>query len=360
MIVFLIRRIVCIPIIFLLFLCVFTLAGEQAHVSSFGAVVESTPSVKKDGVVEKVLIYPQIEDGSLQKIVRKGVLTRCKNAEATILLCHGFMCEKYDIAILRQIFSRRRFNVMIFDFRGHGENADGQHCTFGRDEALDVIAATNFIKSHPALKDKPVIAYGFSMGAVSAIEAQARDSSLFDAMILDCPFDSTENVLKRGLANVKFRFFGYQFSIPCRTILERYAFHPYVQSLVKAILKTVAQMDPQDVHINMCRINPVKTIQHIKVPCFFILCKNDEKVSVQGIKSVFHNAAGHKRLWLTQGRRHFDSYFYNPEKYTQKIRTFLNHVLAGKYKNGPIRAIIEDDDEGQSIFYKQRGRHEHI
>jgi len=355
MIVFLVRRIIGIPIFLLLFMLMMSLAGEQLHVSTYGAVVESDSSLIKDGIIEKVVIYPQLEDGSLQKIIRKGILARYDEAEATILLCHGFMCEKFDVGILRRLFPRRRFNVMIFDFRGHGENAQGQSCTFGRDEALDVIAATKFIKSHPGLKGKPVIVYGFSMGAVSAIEAQARDSSLFEAMILDCPFDSTENVLKRGLANVKFTLFGYQFSIPCRSLLERYAFHPYVQSLVKTILKTIAQLDPQDVNINMCRISPAQSIQKINVPCFFIHCKNDNKVSVRGIKSVFHNAAGHKVLWLTHGRRHFDSYFYNPEKYTQKIRGFLNQFLAGEFKKGPIHAVIEDDDEGRSIFYKQRG-----
>ncbi len=355
MIIFLLRRIIKIPLVVLLLMYILSLSAEHSHVNPHGVVVEMDSSTIKDGAVEKVIIYPQQDEKSVQRIMRKGILTRSDHACATILICHGFMCDKFDIGILRRLFPRRYFNVMTFDFRAHGENKEGQYCTFGRDEALDVIAATKFIKSHPALKDKPVIAYGFSMGAVSAIEAQARDASLFEAMILDCPFDSTENVLKRGLANIKFNLFGYQFSIPCKSLLERYAFHPYVQSLVKTILKTIAQLDPQDIHINMCRINPVQSVGKINVPCFFIHCKNDNKISISGIKSVFHNAAGHKILWLTRGRRHFDSYFYNPEKYTQKTRTFLKQVLAGEFKTRPIKATIEDDDDGQTVFYKQRG-----
>ena len=97
---------------------------------------------------------------------------------------------------------------MTFDFRAHGEHCDGQRCTFGRDEHLDVITAAHFLKNHPHLKNKPVIVYGFSMGAVAAIEAQAKDNSLFSAMILDCPFDSSENIIKRSLESMQFTFFG--------------------------------------------------------------------------------------------------------------------------------------------------------
>jgi len=334
-----------IPILLLFLNFVLNVAAKSLHVSTHGVVVESDRTIMKDAVVEKVVIYSPLKAESTKRIIRKGILAYYDNAEATILVCHGFMCDKFDAGVLRRIFPRRRFNIMTFDFRAHGENPEGQYCTFGCDEALDVIAATKFIKSHSALKNKPVIVYGFSMGAVAAIEAQARDSSLFEGMILDCPFDSTENVLKRGLANVKFTIFGYEFSIPCRSLLERYAFHPYIQSLVKAILRTVAHIDSQKIHINMCRISPAQSAQKITVPSLFIHCKNDEKISVDGIRSVFNGAAGHKILWLTEGRRHFDSYFYNPEKYTERIRSFLNQLLTGEFKRGPLQSIIEDDDE---------------
>ncbi len=37
----------------------------------------------------------------------------------------------------------------------------------------------------------------------------------------------------------------------------------------------------------------------------------------------------YKVLWLTNGRRHFDSYFYNPEKYVKEIRTFIDKAVNG-------------------------------
>ena len=50
-------------------------------------------------------------------------------------------------------------------------------------------------------------------------------------------------------------------------------------------------------------------------------------------------------LWLTNGRRHFDSYFYNPEKYMKEVRSFIDKVVSGSIKDKQLQKIIEDPDE---------------
>ena len=71
----------------------------------------------------------------------------------------------------------------------------------GRDEVLDVISAGEFLKQDPRTQGKPVFVWAFSMGAVAAIGAQAQ-RPLFEAMILDCPYDSTENLVHTALNKV--------------------------------------------------------------------------------------------------------------------------------------------------------------
>ena len=175
---------------------------------------------------EVVLFYAQESDNSLKKIVRKGVLMRRKNSEAVMLVCHGFMCDTKDVSFLRNFWPD--LDVFIFDFRAHGELTQGQCCSFGYNEKYDVKGAVDFLRSHPALKNKPLLVYGFSMGAVSAIEAQAHFGNLFAGIILDCPFDTTDNIIRRAIQQMKFSFFGYEFGFPCVSLLERYAYHPYV------------------------------------------------------------------------------------------------------------------------------------
>lgn len=312
----------------------------------YGQVLQNIKSVTPNAKVEHIALQVPKSKGSDQNIVRYGRLVSYPNAEATVLICHGFMCDKFDVGFLRNMFVPGRFNVMTFDFRAHGENIVGQRCTFGRDEALDVLTAAHFLKNHDPVKNKPVIVYGFSMGAVAAIEAQSSDETLFSAMILDCPFDSSENIIKKNLENIQFTFLGYDFSVPACSLLQRYAFHPYVQSMIKGILKTIGHLEMKDIDIRIYPISPATSIAKVHVPCFFIHCKNDEKVPVDAVKSLYNGAdTNYKVLWLTNGRWHYDSLFYNPEKYIDEVRGFLDHVVRNRSQIGQMQKIVEDPDE---------------
>ena len=302
---------------------------------------------RPESTTESIQFQTPLNDTSNKKITRKGILFRNKDAVATVVLAHGYMCDKFDVGFLRGMFPYGKFNFLSFDFRAHGEDSKGQHCTLGRDEALDVIAAAKYIKNHHELKDKPLFAYAFSMGAVATIEAQSREP-IFDAMILDCPFDSTESILKKCVDNMKISIFGYQFNIPGKSLLQKYAFHPYVQSVIKILLKTVSQLEPRKIETSVCPVYPVKSIANVKIPCFFIHCKKDEKVSIEAVKSIYAGAAGPKMLWLTNGRHHYDSFFYNPERYIEKVRLFFDQVLVGKWKNDKDQYVIEDADEAKN------------
>lgn len=326
-----------------------SMAAAHRQINTHDDVMHMTQGHSPDVMVEKVKLFPKKHAGTEEVIERNGVLVRYKNAEANIVISHGFMCDKFDIAFLRDLFPRGKYNFLTYDFRAHGEDKEGQCCTFGRDEAYDVIAAAKFIRNHPDLKGKPVFAYGFSMGAVSTIEAQAKDATLFDAMILDCPFDSTENILNRVLDNIKISLLGYQFDLPGKSILQKYAFHPYVQSLIKVLLKTIANSDTQKIMTQIYPLLPVESAKNINVPCLFIHCKNDEKVSVAAVKAVYENVQGYKMLWLTNGRRHFDSFFYNPEQYVNRVRSFADDMLHKRIDKKSKGLIIEDEEEINSV-----------
>lgn len=314
----------------------------------YGQVI-SREDVGDDGTfIERVKLFAQATDDSSDIIERNGILVLYPQAQATVLVCHGFMCDKFDVGFLRQLFPKNRFNIMTFDFRAHGEAVDGQECTLGLHEAYDVIAAAHFLRTHPLLKSKPLFLYGFSMGAAAAIEAQAKDSSLFDAMVLDCPFDSTENIIKRGLENMKFSVFGYEFDIPGKSWLQQYAFHPYVQSLVKTALRAVAHLDQQNVETKICPVSPSDSIKKVTVPCFFIHCRNDEKIPIEAARLLFENAPCQKSLWITNGRRHFDSLFYNPEVYIRKVVKFYNRVIDGSLQQQPLQKTKEDPEDALS------------
>lgn len=320
---------------------------KALYSNEHGAVIESLRDQVPGALVEKVIFNSRKDSLSFgEKVQRSGILVRYPNAQGTILICHGFMCDKFDVCLLRQIFEAGKYNVMTFDFRAHGQLNENQYCTLGRDEAYDVIAAGKFLKNYQHLKGLPLIAYGFSMGAVAAIEAQSKEA-LFASMILDCPFSSSKKVIKHNLSNVKCSLFGYEFSIPGKSLLQKYALHPHVQSFVKFVLRGVSRIESQNIKLNVADFKPAQSVKNISVPCFFIHCKNDQTVPLDAIKTVYQGALGQKKLWITNGRRHYDSYFYNPERYVKNVRAFIDKTVDGSIVFDKNEEVIED---GPDVF----------
>ena len=294
-------------------------------------------------VVQPVTFYAQYSNNSDKMIARKGIIFKKPGARATVMICHGFMCDKTDIRFLRMLF--QEYNVMIFDFRAHGESRHGQHCTFGCDEVYDIIAAARLIKADPELGKIPLVVYAFSMGAVSAINAQANDQTLFDCAILDCPFDSTDALLDRSVENLRVSIFGYSIGMPGRSLLRKYAYNYYVQLLLKFLLNTVARTDSSQIQTHMVPIDTVSAIEKVTIPTFFIVCRNDDKAPPHAVRKIYDHARGYKRLWITNGRSHFDSIFYHPEKYMYKTHEFVAKFLDGKFKDKVQEKIYQDDPE---------------
>jgi len=103
--------------------------------------------------------------------------------------------------------------------------------------------------------------------------------------------------------------------------------------------------------LNAKRINtfakatsPAESIKKVQIPCFFVVTKNDGKVSVEEVKTVYDNhPTGYKHLWVANGREHCDAILYNPEKYEQKINQFIEDILKGKGKKVSEEVIYDAD-----------------
>ncbi|MCL5436328.1 MAG: alpha/beta hydrolase [Candidatus Dependentiae bacterium] len=291
---------------------------------------------------ERIQLHAKPGRSAGKEVVRKGYLFRRPTAVATVIMFHGFMCDKTDILFLGSMF--KDYNLLAFDFRGHGEDTAGQCCTFGADEAFDVLAAVEFVRADQQMAKLPLIAYGFSMGAVSSIQAHAKFGPLFDCAIWDCPFDSTAELLARCISVLKLNILGYSFVLPGRKFLKKYAYNRYVQSLLKMALKTVANMDASQVETQMVPVDTVASAQKVSIPAYYIVCKNDGKAPPTAVRRLYDASLGFKRLWVTNGRRHFDSFFYNPDEYAHRIQKFIKKFLDGRLSKQRTEKIIYDPD----------------
>ena len=94
----------------------------------------------------------------------------------TVIVCHGLAANKSNQLILARDLVRGGYNVLIFDFRAHGES-DGQLTSLGDLERQDVLGAVRWLRANHAEQSQRVFGVGASLGAAALISAAADASN---------------------------------------------------------------------------------------------------------------------------------------------------------------------------------------
>lgn len=87
-----------------------------------------------------------------------------------------------DIKFLRQAkyLVAHGYSVLVYDFRGHGESNIGSipWVSWGPEEAKDVVAAVDYVSTHPDYKNASIGLLSICMGAASTTYAYGMSDSL--------------------------------------------------------------------------------------------------------------------------------------------------------------------------------------
>jgi len=112
--------------------------------------------------------------------------------KGTVVLFHGLANSKSSLIRESNEFSYLGYNVMLVDFRGHG-NSDGYTTTIGWYESEEVKLAYDWLQKKGESK---IFLWGFSMGATAIIKS-IHDYDLKPAgVILEMPFGSLHRHMK--------------------------------------------------------------------------------------------------------------------------------------------------------------------
>ena len=130
----------------------------------------------------------------------------------------GFMKPYPDhIKFLRQAkyLNEAGYTVLMYDFRNHGESALGTipWVTWGVDETKDVVAAVEFIATHPDYQDASIGLLSICMGQGAATNAFGLEQGLKDYANLRCmisvqPMDYPRFIAAMGLPGFMARSAG--------------------------------------------------------------------------------------------------------------------------------------------------------
>jgi uncharacterized protein len=115
-----------------------------------------------------------------------------EKAKGTVALFHGHASSKSKIIDEAMAFYNMGYAVLLTDFRAHG-NSEGNTCTIGYDEASDVKAAYDYIKT---TGEKNIILWGISLGAATITRAISEYKLQPQKIILEMPFGSLSDAVK--------------------------------------------------------------------------------------------------------------------------------------------------------------------
>jgi len=302
--------------------------AKQDPVEFFAQHIDEMKRYMQTFKVESISFPVQQHERSDAVFTRKGLLALRPNALGTVIICHGYTHSKHEAFFFRTLFPH--FNVLVFDFRAHGELIEGQYSTIGSEEIFDVFGAVQFVKTHPQLKNKPIIGFGFSMGAVSLLQAQAHFKDMFDLLILDSPFDSSSDCMENCIDRLlTYRLFGKTYRFPGKWLIMKSLYNPRLVPLMKPLFRWASGLNVTLVKTKFLPVIPIQKAPDIQIPCFFITCEKDNKVPVESVSRLYEAVQSpYKRLWITGGYKHCGSCLFNPELYSYRVNKFIQAVLS--------------------------------
>jgi pimeloyl-ACP methyl ester carboxylesterase len=219
----------------------------------------------------------------------------------TIIIAHGLGASKSDFINLSGFLSSNGFNVLLFDFRAHGESG-GKSCSLGLKEQMDITATLDYIISRKNLKNKNIGLYGFSLGGSAGILTASKDLRI-KAIVADTPFSRlytiSADVIKRTYHLPSFPF------MQLANVFYRLSFGGWI-----------GQVAPADV-IHLISPRPI----------LLITSDIDQMTPIYHARELIRKAGEPKELWVIEGATHGGTISMDAERYNQKLFNFFSKAL---------------------------------
>lgn len=220
-----------------------------------------------------------------------------------ILSIHGYRCNGIDeYAVFTPFYHKEGFNILLPDDRAHGLS-EGEYIGFGCLDQKDCLTWCNYIAENFG-EDCRIFLHGISMGSATVMSAAGAASlpKQVKGVIADCGFsrgwDELAYVLKTS------------FKLPAFPLLH----------LFDILCQKRAGYSTKD-------NSPIEEVAHAHVPILFIHGGSDHFVPTPMVYALYNACSSEKMLWVAEGAVHARSYYVNPSKYENLVRTFTARAL---------------------------------
>lgn len=217
-------------------------------------------------------------------------------SKGTVLLFHGHGSSKSALMQEATEFYRLGYNVLMTDFRAHG-NSEGTVCTIGYNESKDVKAAYDYIQQKG---ETHIVLWGISLGAASIAKAIADFNLQPQKVILEMPFGSLHNAVK---GRVK------MMGLPQQPISAMLTFWGGIEQGFWAF-----------------NHNPADYVKKIKSPVLLQWGVLDSRVTNEETTTLFNNIpVSNKKFVQYENSGHVSLCSNENEKWITEVQSFLGH-----------------------------------
>ncbi len=225
-------------------------------------------------------------------------------ARGTIVYCHGLNRTRIEMLPDAVFGHSLGYNGVLFDLRHQGRSG-GTITTLGYQERLDVEGAVRYALEQQQAA-RPVVVWGVSMGASSALMAAAESRDI-SAVISDSSFDSMMGTMRHHLKLfLHLPGFPLAYEVAYWTAW-RGNFHPADFDLVKATERIGDR------------------------PILFVAVEGDRRMPPSIARNLYaHAQSPLKKIVVLPGRRHGEGFNQAREPYEKAVTDFLASLPAGK------------------------------
>ena len=222
-----------------------------------------------------------------------------KNPEPTtkyIILTHGYSDNRMGALKYSAMYLKLGFNCLIYDLRGHGENAE-HIVTYGILEAADLNCLIKDTRArYPELTVLGL--HGESLGAATSVTCMKYKPEV-DFVVADCGFADIENVFRHV------SMFGplSRFTIRLTDLGVKLRYHYTFEEM-----------------------RPIDALDENEIPILFIHGEEDDFILPENSKRMFERTKGVKELHIIHGAVHAGSVLKEPALYEEYVKGFLSNL----------------------------------
>lgn len=236
--------------------------------------------------------YETIAFESPDGLQLKGWLIPNNRSDSLIIVCHGHGANKGDVLFAAKFLHDSGYEILLFDFRAHGESQGGI-ATLGWLEPNDLKAAINYAKNRINPENIGVI--GFSMGGSTAITTAGQTKDI-KAVVADSAFADRSRLIRKA---VNFPLLDYT------TVL-------------------FAQMQGLNTYENL----PMDYASKISPSALLIIQGDqDHLVEIEDAELLYDKAKEPKELWLVENTPHVRAYQTEKQEYEKRVLEFFDEYL---------------------------------